>query len=67
MGRIYSSGTRVRRRAQAAPSQLDKEALLGLFQQYDLKQFDAYGRAGMIVGIAAGLRGMGAPCVPQKV
>ena len=33
--------------------------LLGLHELYDLKQFDSYGRAGIIVGIAAGLRGLG--------
>ena len=37
-----------------------KAALLELHELYDLKQFDSYGRAGIIVGIAAGLQGMGA-------
>ena len=37
-----------------------KAALLELHELYDLKQFDSYGRAGIIVGIAAGLRGLGA-------
>ena len=36
-----------------------KAVLLELHELYDLKQFDSYGRAGIIVGIAAGLRGMG--------
>ena len=36
-----------------------KTSLLELHELYDLKQFDTYGRAGIIVGIAAGLRGMG--------
>ena len=36
-----------------------KTALLELHELYDLKQFDSYGRAEIIVGIAAGLRGMG--------
>ena len=33
-----------------------RAALLHLHELYDYKQFDAYGRAGIIVGIAAGLR-----------
>ena len=37
-----------------------KAVLLELHELYDLKQLDSYGRAGIIVGIAAGLRGMGA-------
>ena len=41
-----------------------KAALLGLHELYDTKQFDTYGRAGIIIGIAAGLRGMGAQYVP---
>ena len=37
-----------------------KVALLERHELYDLKPFDSYGRAGIIVGIAAGLRGLGA-------
>ena len=40
-----------------------KAALLELHELYDLKQFDSYGRAGVIVGVAAGLRGLGAAYV----
>ena len=36
-----------------------KAAFLELHELYDLKQFDTYGRAWIIIGIAAGLRGMG--------
>ena len=42
-----------------------KAALLELHELYDLKQFDSYGRAGIVVGIAAGLRGLGAAYVGQ--
>ena len=37
-----------------------KAALLELHELYDMKQFDSYGRAGVIVGVAAGLRRLGA-------